>query len=120
MTNRISARSIPSLSASKRTPEPPGQVPAGARNQVAYYLGVVTSLEEQLRDALVLVSERHERNYEIARGATVLAVWSAELLKKLEMMRDRYGDVPSEAGEMLRAALLGGTRIGVVGEMNDI
>ena len=120
MTNTISARSIPSRSASKRTPEPPGHVPAGAPNQVAYYLGVVTSLEEQLRDALVLVSERHERNYEIARGATVLAVWSAELLKKLEMMRDRYGDVPSEAGEMLRAALLGGTRIGVVGEMNDI
>ena len=120
MTDKISVRSIPSLSGAKHAPEPPGHVPTGARNQVAYYLGVVTSLEEQLRDALVLVSERHERNYEIARGATVLAVWSAELLKKLETMRDRYGHVPSESGEMLRAALLGGTRIGVVGELNDI
>jgi HPP family len=120
MTDKISARSGPSSPGPKRVAEPPRHIPTGARNQVAYYLGVVTSLEEQLRDGLVLVAERHERNYEIARGATVLAIWSAEQLKGLETMRDRYGHVPSEAGEMLRAALLGGTRMGTVGELNDI
>ena len=100
-------------------PAPPA-IPRGARQQVAHYLGVVTALEEQLRDALVLVAERHERNYEIARGATVLAVWCAEDLRLLEPLRARYGNLPSEAAELLRASLLGGTRVGVVGELNDI
>jgi hypothetical protein len=95
-------------------------VPAGARTQVAHYLGVVAATEEQLRDALVLVAERHERNFEIARGATVLAVWSAEHVARLDPLRERYGRIPSESAETLRAALLGGTRVGVVGELEDL
>ncbi|HEY8439095.1 MAG TPA: HPP family protein [Candidatus Limnocylindrales bacterium] len=101
-------------------PKPPPAVPAGARQQVAHYLGVVTATEEQLRDALILVAERHERNYEIARGSTVLAVWCAEDLRRLEPLRARYGNLPSEAAELLRASLLSGTRVGVVGELTDI
>jgi hypothetical protein len=93
--------------------------PAGARHQVAHYLGVVAATEEQLRDALILVAERHERNFEIARGATVLAVWSTEHLARLRPFRDRYGHLPSESAGLLRASLLGGTRIGVVGELED-
>ncbi|HET7473910.1 MAG TPA: HPP family protein [Candidatus Limnocylindrales bacterium] len=101
-------------------PPPPPAGPEGARNQVAMYLGVVAATEEQLRDALILVAERHERNYEISRGATVLAVWSSEHVARLERQRDRYGHVPSEAAELLRSALLSGTRVGVVGELNDL
>jgi hypothetical protein len=95
-------------------------IPQGARQQVAHYLGVVTATVEQLRDALILVAERHERNYEIARGATVLAVWCSEDLTRLDPLKARYGNLPSEAAELLRASLLGGTRVGVVGELNDI
>jgi hypothetical protein len=98
----------------------PAAGPEGARRQVALYLGVILATEEQLRDALILVAERHERNYEIARGATVLAVWSSEHAAKLARQQERYGRVPSEAPELLRSALLGGTRVGVVGELNDL
>src|SRR4051794_24549744 len=102
------------------TPSGAPSGPEGARAQVAHYLGVVAATEEQLRDALILVAERHERNYEIARGATVLAVWSSEHVATLERQRDRYGRVPSEAAELLRSALLSGARVGVVGELNDM
>jgi HPP family len=100
-------------------PQPPA-VPDGARTQVAHYLGVTVASEEQLRDALILVAERHERNYELSRGATVLAVWSSEHIARLEPARKRYGTIPSEAAELLRSALLSGARVGVVGELNDV
>lgn len=100
--------------------EPRPDIPSGARTQVAHYLGVVAATEEQLRDALVLVAERHERNYEIARGATILAVWSAEHLTSLAPLRERYGRIPSESAELLRASLLSGARVGVVGELADV
>jgi len=99
---------------------PPPARPEGARQQVAHYLGVAIATEEQLRDALILVAERHERNYEISRGATVLAVWSSEHVARLQRQRDRYGRIPSEAAELLRSVLLGGSRVGVVGELNDL
>ena len=112
--------SKPTIPVAPQPPNSPPAIPQGARQQVAHYLGVVTATEEQLRDALVLVAERHERNYEIARGATVLAIWCAEALRRLEPLRARYGTLPSEAAELLRASLLSGTRVGVVGELNDI
>ncbi|MFL5776452.1 MAG: HPP family protein [Chloroflexota bacterium] len=94
--------------------------PAGAKLQVARYLGVAKATEEQLLNALVLVAERHERNYDMAHGTTTLAVWSREHLAWLQPVIDHYGDVPSEQPEALRAALLGGTRAGVVGELADL
>ena len=101
-------------------PLPPPAGPKGAHQQVAHYLGAVIATEEQLRDALILVAERHEKNYEISRGATVLAVWSSEHVARLDRQRERYGRVPSEAAEQLRSVLLGGARVGVVGELNDL
>ncbi len=109
-----------SIAAPSRSAEPRPDIPSGAKTQVAHYLGVVAATEEQLRDALVLVAERHERNYEIARGATVLAVWSAEHLESLAPLGERYGRLPSESAELLRASLLSGARVGVVGELADI
>jgi hypothetical protein len=79
----------------------------------------VAATERQLRDGLVLVAERHERNYELSRGATTLAIWSTEHLQWLGDLTQVYGSAPYEHAEMLRAALLGGTRVGVVGELAD-
>jgi hypothetical protein len=94
--------------------------PAGAKRQVATYLGIAKAAEQQLFDALVLVAERHERNYDLSQGATTLAMWSREHISWLDRVVDHYGIVPSERPEMLRAALLGGTRVGIVGELADL
>jgi hypothetical protein len=94
--------------------------PAGAKLQVAKYLGLARATEEQLLNALVLVAERHERNYDLAHGATTLALWSREHLEWLQPLVEHYGNVPSEQPETLRAALLGGTRAGIVGELADL
>ncbi|HET7030315.1 MAG TPA: HPP family protein [Candidatus Limnocylindrales bacterium] len=118
--NRTRPQPSSGESAGAASPAPPALGPEGARQQVARYLGVVTATEEQLRDALILVAERHERNYEIARGATVLAVWSSEHVALLQRQQARYGRMPSESAELVRSVLLGGSRIGVVGELDDL
>jgi hypothetical protein len=96
------------------------EVPSGARPSVAGYVAEVAELETQLREALVLVAERHERNYEIAQGATTLAAWCTDHLAALEPARARYGHARADRPALLRSALLGGTRIGVRGELADI
>jgi hypothetical protein len=87
---------------------------------VARFLGIARSSEEQLLNALILVAERHERQYELQRGATTLAGWSSHNLSALEPLVKRYGAVASEQPERLRAALLGGTRVGPVGALEDL
>jgi hypothetical protein len=87
---------------------------------VSHYLGAVEATERQLRDALILVAERHERNYELSHGATTLAVWSTDHLRWLGELTSAYGTAPYEHAEQLRAALLSGTRVGVVGELADV
>jgi hypothetical protein len=88
--------------------------------QVAMFLGLAKATEEQLLDAFALVAERHERNYELSRGATTCALWSREHLDWLEPFEELYGVIPSENPEMLRAALLSGTRAGIFGEIQDL
>jgi len=95
-------------------------VPSGARGQVARYLGAIVATERELRDALVLVAERHERNSELANGATTLAVWSADHLRWLEAPVERYGSKAYEQAAMLRAGLFSGSRTGAVGELADL
>ena len=93
--------------------------PEGARKQVAHYLGAVEATERELRDALVLVAERHERNYELSHGATTLAIWSTDHLGWLKPLTASYESGPYEHAQLLRSALLGGTRVGAVGELAD-
>jgi len=97
----------------------PEHVPEAARGQVARYLGAVEATERQLHAALLLVAGRHEKNYEFARGATVLALWSAEHLRWLSGPTSAYGSAEYEHAERLRAALFSGTRVGVAGELAD-
>jgi hypothetical protein len=100
------------------TPEP--SVPAGVRAQVAHYLGLVRAIERELRDALLLIADRHERNYEVSHGATTLAVWSTEHLGWLEEPITRYGAQDDDRPAKLRGSLFGGRRIGAMGELADI
>lgn len=110
----------PSADPIRTSPEPPAHIPPGARRQVARYLGAVHDTERELRDALVLVAERHERNYELAHGVTTLAAWSADHLRWLEPAISTYGSQPYEQAALLRSALLGGSRGGSVGELADV
>jgi hypothetical protein len=110
----------PSANPDRSTSEPPAHVPRGARKQVARYLGAIRDTEHELRDALILVAERHERNYELAHGATTLAAWSADHLRWLDPAIARYGSKPYEQAALLRSALLTGARGGTVGELADI
>ena len=99
---------------------PTANPPKSVKVQVAMFLGLVKATEEQLLDAFALVAERHERNYELSRGATTCALWSREHLEWLEPFEELYGVIPSENPEMLRAALLSGTRAGILGEIQDL
>ncbi|HET9085496.1 MAG TPA: HPP family protein [Candidatus Limnocylindrales bacterium] len=107
-------------------PRPPGpsapaaDPPARVKLQVAMFLGQVKATEAQLLDAFAVVAERHERNYELSRGATTCALWSRRHLEWLEPFEKAYGAIPSENAEMLRSALLSGTRAGIVGEIEDL
>jgi hypothetical protein len=100
--------------------EPGAVPPASVVSQVAHYLGLARAIEVVFRDALILVAERHERNYEVARGASTLAIWSTDHVAWLEPHIARYGATQEEGPALLRAALLGGSRGGVVGELADI
>jgi hypothetical protein len=88
--------------------------------QVARFLGLARSSEEQLLAALILVAERHERQYELQRGATTLAGFSRQKLEALAPLDERYGSTSSVQPEKLRSALLGGTRVGSFGTLSDL
>jgi HPP family protein len=99
---------------------PAADPPAGVKLQVATFLGVAKATEQQLLDAFALVAERHERNYDLSRGAATCAVWSRHHLEWLAPFEDAYGVIPSESAETLRSALLSGTRAGIIGEIQDL
>jgi hypothetical protein len=108
-----------STEVARSEPSTARRVPPAVRRQVAHYLGAIRATESELRDALVLVAERHERNQEFSTGVTTLALWSADHLRWLEPVIGQYGAQPYEQAALLRSALLGGARGGAVGELAD-
>jgi hypothetical protein len=99
--------------------QPPAIKPR-IKAQVARFIGIARSSEEQLLDALILVAERHERHYDVQYGTTILAAFSRENLESLEPLQKKYGSIPSDEPERLRSALLGGTRVGAAGTLQDL
>jgi hypothetical protein len=95
-------------------------IPPSTRDQVAAYLGVVRGSLEVMAEALILVAERHERNYEIHGIATVLAGWIREDIDRLAPFVERYGLSHSDQPHKLRAAVLGGVRGGLHGLLADL
>jgi hypothetical protein len=117
--------SLDALRAVRRSTAPgvdaaPATARAAVRPNIAHYLGLAAAIEWELRDALILVAERHERNYEVSHGATTLAAWSADHLDWLREPVARYGMSEHEGPPKLRAALLSGKRVGRAGELADI
>jgi hypothetical protein len=94
--------------------------PDASKAQVARSLGVVRASLEELAAAFVLVAERHERNYEIWGTSTVLAGWAREDLVAVRPFIDAYGRIESEEPHKIRAAVLGGVRAGLHGQLADL
>ncbi|MFL5677638.1 MAG: HPP family protein [Chloroflexota bacterium] len=88
--------------------------------QIGHYLGLARAIERELHASLILVSERHERNYEVSHGTATLAIWSADHLRWLEPQIERFGAEETDAPALLRSALFSGTRVGMIGELADV
>jgi len=88
--------------------------------QIGHYLGLARAIERELHASLILVSERHERNYEVSHGTATLAIWSADHLRWLEPQIERFGAEDTDAPALLRSALFSGTRVGMIGELADV
>jgi hypothetical protein len=95
-------------------------VPPTVKDQVAGSLGVIKGSLEVLADALILVAERHERNFEIHGTSTVLAGWMRQDIERLAPSIERYGINEGDQPRKLRAALLGGVRGGLAGLIADL
>jgi hypothetical protein len=80
---------------------------------------VRASLRE-LASGLIEVAERHDKNYELWGTATVLAGWAREDDATLEPFIERYGVKGTDQPEKVRASLLGGVRVGVLGLLSDL
>jgi hypothetical protein len=90
--------------------------------ELSKYLSMVELNERNLADALIMVSDKHDRNAEIRNGARNLAAWSNAHIETLKPYIEKYGEDKSnnEQVQMLRGALFHGTRIGGLGTMADI
>ena len=101
----------------------PSQRPLEARELVAEYLGVVRASLRELADGLLLVGERHDRNYELWGTSAVLAGWAREDDAMLEGFVERYSvtaiDRPHHVGAMLHARARGG-HIGLLSDLTDL
>src|SRR4051812_42751987 len=121
---RLPARPMPAAGpAVARDVAPPAaskHVPPAVKDQVAASLGVVKGSLEVLADALILVAERHERNFEINGTATVLAGWMRQDTERLAPSIERYGLSEGDQPRKLRAAVLGGVRGGLAGLLADL
>jgi hypothetical protein len=94
--------------------------PPAAKPPLAQFLGVMKGSLEQLHSALILLAERHEKDYDVSRTATILAGWVHEDALALQPFIDYYGIVHSDQPERIRAGLLGGVRTGLLGLMVDL
>jgi hypothetical protein len=107
-------------SATEPGPEWTKPVPPETRKQVAAYLGVVKGSLDVMAEGLILVAERHERNFEIHGVATLLAGWMREDIERLAPFVERYGISEGDQPRKLRAAVLGGVRGGLMGLLQDL
>ncbi|MEA2574680.1 MAG: hypothetical protein QOH93_1978 [Chloroflexia bacterium] len=90
--------------------------------ELAKYLSMVSLSERNLADALIMVSDRHDRDSELKNQGRSLAAWSQAHITALEPFIEKYGEDKSknEQVQLLRGALFHGTRIGGLGALADL
>jgi hypothetical protein len=87
---------------------------------VAKYLGIVRNGEQELAEALLMVSDRNENEVEVRDGAKLLAQWSRAHVEALGPLVEKYGEDSGADPDRLRSALFHGARVGGVGLLRDL
>jgi hypothetical protein len=87
---------------------------------LAKFLTLVKTSEEQLADAFMLVANKHERNAEIRDMSKQLAQWSRNHVAGLSATIARVGSESVDEPQRVRSALFHGARIGGLGLLRDL
>jgi hypothetical protein len=90
------------------------------KGMIARYLGLTTSGELALADAIALVGLRHAVDPEMRKAAKMYSAWCRAHVDALQPAIERYGSVRSADGERLRRVLFRGNRLGNFGLLRDI
>ena len=90
--------------------------------ELTTYLAMAVAAEESLADALVMVSDKHDRDPEIRDQCRLLASWSRGHIEAIKPFIEQYGEDKSknEQVQQLRGALFHGTRVGGTGLLADL
>src|SRR5437868_10932540 len=88
--------------------------------KVALALAIARGTDQQLAQAFALLADRHSREADVRDEGTLMAGWSAKHVAALQPAIQKYGKTVSERPELLRAALLSGTRVGAFGLLLDL
>lgn len=87
---------------------------------VAKFLGTARDGEQELEGALLMFSDRYEREPEVRDQGKVLAAWSKRHVEMLKPLIERYGANASADPDRLHSALFHGARLGGVGLLRDL
>jgi len=83
-------------------------------------VGRLKTSEQQLADALLLVSDRHSQDPEVRDVARTIAAWSVEHVDRLAPIEKKYGIAVTKQPDQLRSALFHDPRIGGLGLLEDL
>ena len=96
------------------------QTTNGKAPYVKSSIGFARAGERLLKEALLLVANRHERDSEVRDMCKQLAEDVAAHGSVLDSLSQRYGEQAEEEPERVRSALFHGTRIGGFGKLRDL
>ncbi len=88
--------------------------------QIAKFLATARDGEQELSEAFLMLSDRHERDPEVRDEIKVLAGWSKAHVKMLEPLIERYGPESTSDPDRLKSVLFQGARVGGVGLVRDM
>jgi hypothetical protein len=87
---------------------------------IAKFLATARDGEQELAEALLMLSDRHERDAEVRDECKTLAAWSRAHVEMLGPPVERYGTDSTSDPDRLKSALFHGARVGGVGLVRDM
>jgi hypothetical protein len=87
---------------------------------IAKFLGTARDGEQELSGALLMLSDRYQREAEMRDQCKVFAAWSRSHVEMLKPLIERYGEDSSADPDRLHGVLFHGARVGGVGLVRDL